>query len=187
MKPNNDNDRALEFLNNAFTQVTNELHGESERACAIIGGAFLDDLLGELLEIYLVQNHDATQDLLSSENVNAPLGSFGARILTAYAIGLLPKDNWHAFQKVKKIRNRFAHDLNLSFDDSSISKLCANLAPLTTNYFMGERTSREIYVNTVAFLSGGPQNSIYMTSNFGVKGSLGAVLRLASRGRKTSG
>jgi hypothetical protein len=175
-----------ELFNDTWKQVIKDLHGESDRGCGIVGGAFLDDLLGELLEVYLVENTDASSDLLSSENISAPLGSFGARLVAAYAIGLLPVGNWQALRKVKKIRNRFAHDLSLSFNEPCIAKLCTELSPLTQNYHDAERTPRQIFEDTVAFLAGGLREHLYLTKTFELKGSFGAVLRLAS-GRKSSG
>ena len=169
-----------ELISETLTQVTEELHGESERACAIVGGALLDDLLGELLEAYLVQNSDASSDLLSSENINAPLGSFGARIVAAYTTGLLPKSNFNALRKVKRIRNQFAHDLSLGFNEPGISRLCAGLSTLTKKYHDAERTPRQIFEDTVAYLAGGLRELLYLTKELGLKGSFRAVVRLAS-------
>ena len=176
-----------ELIKETLTQVTEELHGESERACAIVGGALLDDLLGTLLEVYLVQNSDASSDLLSSENINAPLGSFGARIVAAYATGLLPESNFNALRKVKRIRNRFAHDLSLGFNQPEISRLCTELSTLTKNYCVAERTPRQIFEDTVAFLAGGLREHLYLTKEFDLKGSFAAVVRLASGHKPSKG
>jgi len=176
-----------DLFDKTWTQVNEELHAESERACAIVGGALLDDLLGELLEVYLVENSDASSDLLSSENINAPLGSFGARIVATYAIGLLPESNFNALRKVKRIRNRFAHDLSLGFNQPAISSLCAELSTLTENYCDAERTPRRIFEDTVAFLAGGLREHLYLTNEFDLKGSFGAVVRLASGHKPSKG
>jgi hypothetical protein len=176
-----------ELFDETWSQVTKELNSESERACAIVGGAYLDDLLGELVELYLVENADASPDLLDSGNGNAPLGTFGARILIAYAVGLLPKDKTDALRKIKKIRNKFAHDLTLSFNEPSIAKLCEGLSPVTTDLFKSERTSKEIFIAAVAFIAGYIREHIYMTSKFELKGSFKVVFHLATSREKTSG
>ena len=75
-----------------------ELSGESERACAIVGIAYIDDLLGQVLEHYLLENKGAYKDLLNPENVNAPLSSFGARISAAYGMGLISKTDLDALR-----------------------------------------------------------------------------------------
>jgi hypothetical protein len=61
------------LFDQTWKQVVAELSDESERSCAIVGGAFLDNLLEELLDNYLVDNPNARDDLLSSERINAPL------------------------------------------------------------------------------------------------------------------
>jgi hypothetical protein len=176
-----------ELFDETWSRVTKELNAESERACAIVGGAYLDDLLGELLELYLVENADASPDLLDSENGNAPLGTFGARILIAYAVGLLPKNLTAALRKIKKIRNKFAHDLTLSFNEPSITKLCEGLSSLTTDPFNSERTPKQVFIAAVAFIAGYIREHIYLTSEFELKGSFKAVFHLAASREKSSG
>jgi len=172
-----------EVLEEKKEKIREELFAESERACAIVGGAYLGELLGELLEHYLVENKTAGFDLLNSENVNAPLSGFGARILIAYAIGLLSKESYDALLKIKKIRNKFAHDLTLSFSDPSISKLCKDLTPLMHDPLLNERTSRDVFIHAVILMSGYLLQLIYLTKNVGLKGSYTAVLRSLSKKR----
>ena len=52
----------------------NELENERPRAAAIVGAAFLDARLEELLESFFVDDHEARRLL------NGPLGNFGSRI-----------------------------------------------------------------------------------------------------------
>ncbi|MBC8040763.1 MAG: transcriptional regulator [Opitutaceae bacterium] len=50
---------------------------------------------------------EATTQLI--EGFNAPLGTFSSRIKAAYAIGLITKDQFLDLERLRKIRNEFAH------------------------------------------------------------------------------
>ena len=169
-----------ELFQQTWQQVVDELNGESERACAIVGGVFLDDLLENLLGIYLVDNRDARNDLLGSERLTTPLGNFGARVLAAYAIGLIDANHYKALKKVQKIRNRFAHDLSLNFEEPLISKLCKELSQLCDTRRNTERTPREIFQDSVAFLGGTLDCLLYVVKTFEIKGTFKKVFKLAS-------
>mgnify|MGYP001565628512 CR=1 FL=1 len=144
------------LFDDAWKSMNEELSGESDRAAAIVGCALLDERLAELLADFLVQNADGRSDLLSSEDANAPLGSFASRIVAAYAVGLIDKAERDALRKLKKIRNLFAHKLGLSFTEQAIVAHCAEAQKLcpTTNYTGAERGPRELFQHTVAFLAG---------------------------------
>jgi hypothetical protein len=59
---------------------------------------------------------------------NAPLGTFSARINSAYAMGLIQSDEFHDLNVIRKIRNEFGHSWkDVDFDTQKISALCLNL------------------------------------------------------------
>jgi hypothetical protein len=62
-----------------FQGFLDEFQEENDRSAAIIGAAFLDEHLKQLLANFMVDNPNEVKELLSSES---PLGSFGARIHT---------------------------------------------------------------------------------------------------------
>jgi hypothetical protein len=82
---------------------------------------------------------------------------------------------------VKKIRNRFAHDLSLTFDEPEICKLCAELSQLceTQKYRKTERTPKEIFQDTIAFLAGTLREHLYLSKIFQIKGTFKKVFNLA--------
>ena len=168
-----------EPFDQTWKQAVDELNGVSERACAIVGGVVLDGLLEKLLDNYLVDNADARNDLLGSEKT-APLGNFNARIVAVYAIGLISANNYKALKKVKEIRNRFAHDLTLTFKEPKICKLCAKLSELCETRRNTERTPREIFQDTVAFLAGTLDCLLYLVKTSKIKGTFKKVFKLAS-------
>ncbi len=172
-----------ELFDKISAQVFAELGGGSDRACAVVAGALLDDVLGRLLEAYLIEHADGADELLSSENVNAPLGSFGARIVAAYAVGLLRPGEREALRKVKKIRNSFAHDLEVDFRDAQVLRLCGELVDLcpTQNYGNADRSPRQLFQASVALLAGRFSERLYFVKTFGVSGGFSSAF-VAMRG-----
>lgn len=161
------------LFDDAWKSMNAELSGESDRAAAIVGCALLDERLAELLGDFLVQNADGRADLLNSEDMNAPLGSFGSRIVAAYAVGLIDKPERDALRRLKKIRNLFAHRLGRSFSDQDVAAHCAEVHRLcpTVNYAGAERRSRQLFQDTVAFLAGKIAERRYWITTLGVKGT----------------
>lgn len=94
----------------------------SDRAVAIVGPAFLDSLLYEILVSFLVDDENEVTKLL-----NGGLGTFGNRITTCYCLGLIGDTVKTDLRLVGKIRNRFAHEVGASFSDPQISSWCRAL------------------------------------------------------------
>ncbi len=163
-------------------QVTKELTGESDRACAIVAGTWLDDYLERLLEAYLIEHSEMSAELFGSDF--SPLGSFGARIRVSYGVGLLNGYEYGALKIVQKIRNRFAHDLTLSFDDSSISDCCKELAkypPIEDllREFPSTTAPRPIFTLAASYLAGTFQSELEFIEAQQIKGCYSAVLKRA--------
>jgi hypothetical protein len=174
----------MEVNNGTFDEnwelMYTELSGESERACAIVGIAYIDDLLGQVLEHYLLENKGAYKDLLNPENINAPLSSFGARISAAYGMGLISKSDLDALRKLKKVRNRFAHNINLSFNDNEVEQLCIRVKDLLKglHYTSESPSPREIFQSAIANYSGRFNEKLFLMKTFNVTGGFKSVLRL---------
>ena len=167
-----------------WAKFLSELRRETDRGCAIVAAAYVDDLLGELLGAYLVENRDVSRQLLSSDDSNAPLGTFGSRILMAHAIGLIPSAECRALRKVKRIRNRFAHDLWLSFDNPAVSGLCGELAAFQPHpEDVTERftpTPRQSFELAVARLIGFVEARLELVHKHGVTAAFSRVLQMTS-------
>src|SRR5690606_5590079 len=101
-----------------------------DRGLILSLAAFSEEALGELLKAFMMPS-DATKQLV--EGFNAPLGTFSSRIKAAYALGLITKDQFLDLERLRKIRNEFAHtwkSVSLSkpkvaalIDDMSFSRL----------------------------------------------------------------
>jgi len=99
----------------------NEFAHEGDRASAILGAAYLDALLEQLISSFLVDDQDAIGELLGVGGSYAPLSTFSARITAAYCLGLIDSIQYRDLKTIKRIRNFFAHGLQgLSFQDERI-------------------------------------------------------------------
>ena len=96
----------------------------NDRAIAIVGPAFLDTLLTEMLVNFFVDDDKEVLRLLEPER---PLGAFGAKVSTCYCLGLIGKIVKQDLRLVAKVRNRFAHDLRADFSDPKIAGWCKEL------------------------------------------------------------
>ena len=101
------------------------LSSETDRGCALMAGAYLDDQLQRLLRRSLVDDKVVSDKLLGGFG---PLGTFSARIDFCYALGLLSPMATRDLHLIRKIRNEFGHTATpLTFDCPSISARCTEL------------------------------------------------------------
>jgi hypothetical protein len=104
-----------------FSAVFNK---ESERGLTLVACSMIDALLERSIQALLTEHPD-TIHLLNG--FNAPLGTFSARILAAFALGLISENEYEECNRLRKIRNIFAHNIYTSFKDQQIIDLCSNL------------------------------------------------------------
>jgi DNA-binding MltR family transcriptional regulator len=134
-----------------------ELQEETPRAAVTISGAFLDALLKDLLASFMIEDDKAVSELLGTEGDSAPLSDFGARINAAFCLGLITRVEYNDLKYIKKIRNRFAHEMHgYSFDKQQIVDWCNNLqTPIIFKDVIPVITGSHYdkYVFTVAVLS----------------------------------
>jgi DNA-binding MltR family transcriptional regulator len=91
----------------------------------------LDEQLAECLRSRFIDHPDAAKLV---EGFNAPLGTFAARILAAFAVGCISEREYRDLETIRRIRNEFAHRLSISFDDPSIKDRCAALTFAAQDY-----------------------------------------------------
>jgi predicted membrane chloride channel (bestrophin family) len=99
------------------------LESETDRRAAILGAAYIDERLAEIILNYL-RDSKVTKNLLDKQ-----IQSLDARTSLAFALGLINQDEYEGINQIRKIRNQFAHDFleDLSFEDKVISSQCGNL------------------------------------------------------------
>lgn len=117
--------------NDAFKdhgKILEILQSESQRGGVLLGAAMLDDCLLKLLKGFMVDSAAHEVERLLEGGLSAPLGSFSARTLIAYCLGLISEDEFKDIEIIRDIRNKFAHNLlEISFDNQSIQDKCKNL------------------------------------------------------------
>ncbi len=103
----------------AFRQT---LSPESDRGCAMMAGAFLDDRLKLLIEGSLIDEPTLKKQFLS---FNGPAGTFSSRIDYAYLTSLIPKSVHSDLHLIRKIRNEFGHRIEpIDFATPEILQRC---------------------------------------------------------------
>ena len=99
---------------------------ESDRGCALVLAANLDNRLRTLLESFFVEL--STKKLNAVFEGNGCLATFSSRIKLSYALGLLGEDERHDLDIIRDIRNNFAHDEStITFTSKAVSDRCKSL------------------------------------------------------------
>jgi hypothetical protein len=109
-----------------IARLATELNEESDRALVILSASYIDHLLRLLITAELdLQDIPEAADKFLFEGSNAGLATFGSRILMAKHLGLVSKEEYGDLDRIRRIRNKFAHDfLGISFDTQQIRDLC---------------------------------------------------------------
>ncbi|MNH48812.1 mannitol repressor protein [compost metagenome] len=116
---------------NRLNEIAREL---DERGLVLTLAAFAEEALGELLGQFMLPG-DAANALL--KGFNAPLGTFSARIKAAFALGLLTKRQQENLERLRRIRNEFAHSWEpITFDNQVVASHIAALhyTPLVSEF-----------------------------------------------------
>lgn len=118
-------DVKLELLD-WFSAVQETLEKPSDRAWVLSACSVLDVQLEKILKAYLINKREIEEDLFRNQ---MPLGTFSAKITMCYYLGLISMQERKLIDTIRKIRNKFAHEICInSFEDSrSIMDLCNNL------------------------------------------------------------
>lgn len=90
---------------------------ESDRGAVLVAAAFIEEALEHLLRQVLTvkscnasNDHFAAQlDRLVGPSIEAPLGSFAARITACFVLGVIDIDYFNALEALRTLRNHYAH------------------------------------------------------------------------------
>jgi DNA-binding MltR family transcriptional regulator len=132
---------------NAFLQ---ELLRESDRGRALVGCAFLDDMVEKLCRAKMVTDAKAVDNLLEYPG---PLTSFAARTDLAYALGWIGAQMYQDLRRIHKIRNAFAHSsCARGFDDADVRSLCEGLEVVKSESRFNVSRTGDKFILAVVFL-----------------------------------
>ena len=139
--------------------LTAEITG-SDRACAVLAGAVLDDRIKSLLFSYLLPPMNEKEDRLLGRS--GTIESFSSRIELAYRSALISIEVRRALDWVRDIRNYAAHEQGFMFENDQIKDRVANIIgalqnieklPLKTLADHYGDTSKGKFVASVVILS----------------------------------
>lgn len=105
---------SLESTNRAFWSKLDE---ESDLGAVLSSGAYFENKLETCLRRYFAPV-SAADNLLGPRGA---LGPFGARLDCARSLRIVNEGHYQSLKRVGRIRNKFAHNLEASFDDQSIA------------------------------------------------------------------
>ncbi len=96
-----------EELAGRWSELVDEIKGESDRGAAIVVAARIEEGLEVLLKAKLTPSISSEDELFDIPY--APLQSLSAKIDLAYRIGVISPDVWASLHLLRKLRNDFAH------------------------------------------------------------------------------
>lgn len=114
--------------------------GGDPRVVALTASAYLESYLHELLKSYLPGlTRELADSIFASDR--GPLGSAGNRRLIAQGLGLLDQRASSDLKHIFAIRNQFAHNVRVSFDDNPVYSLCRKLSDEGSGFLASHMTN----------------------------------------------
>jgi len=119
----------LSFTDNDLRRqliLLKEIESQSDRGTAIVGAAWLEEELKATLKSRFLEDEQVSRRLFS----NGALSEFSTCLDLAYMLKVITKEQYKDLDKIRKIRNDFAHKLiskqfeELSFDNANIRDRC---------------------------------------------------------------
>jgi hypothetical protein len=107
--------------------IERELYGGSDRARAVLLAAFVEAALQTFVQAQLRPTFLA-EDFRLLFGANAPLGTFSAKILIAFAFNWYGPDTRHDLDLIRELRNGFAHSRSsFTFETAEVAAVCRQL------------------------------------------------------------
>ena len=106
-------------------QFRETLTPESDRGCALIAVAYLDESMYKLFRKCLVSDDKVARAFMRPDG---PLGSFSSRIDCAYLLGRISPTIHRELHLIRKIRNDFGHKSEpITFEFPPVASRCSEL------------------------------------------------------------
>ena len=131
-------------------EFTKEFLSESDRSAVIFSSSLIDDLLSRILRAFFLEGN-ISKDLIYGGT--APLGTFSSRIKSSYALGLICKNEYNDLNKIRKLRNIFAHewgDINLGNDN--MTQICRSMYNIRTDIPAKKQKPRDCFNTVIGIL-----------------------------------
>lgn len=107
----------------------------------MVGAAILDDCLARVIRVRFPVEGRTKDELFSP---SGPLGNLDTKVKVAYTMGIVSKPAFQDLNTLVKIRNKFAHRLDVSdFDHPEVKPLCFDLKLIEKHLFPFGRSPPE--------------------------------------------
>ena len=138
----------------SFGAFIEEITAQSDRACALVAAASLDNILKNILVTEFFHLDESEIEAMFDAN-NAMLSSFSNKIVLAHALSCITDEDKGDLSIIRRIRNVFAHTaVNIDFDTDVISNECIKLKAFE-NIFDGPRercSPRQLFMGAALHL-----------------------------------
>lgn len=127
----------------------------SDREISIVGVSYLESILEEILRCFFVDDK-----AFLNEEMKRICGNYSIKVKLLYILGLIPVLIRDDLELLGRIRNDFAHNVEMSFADARVSATCQKLKWHISVYATppADATSRELFQvglnQVVCYLSG---------------------------------
>jgi DNA-binding MltR family transcriptional regulator len=111
---------------------------------------FLDNLLKDILITNFPRRDTKDVEKLFDPNIGGPLVSVANKARLAYALGLIDKTALNYSEYIHKIRNQFAHNVQMDFDDTGVVRLVEKLSTVKGNNKFNPTNSYESFKSAVS-------------------------------------
>jgi len=91
--------------------------------------AYFDVILGNCLDAYFLHCKESKELLRTT----GPIGNFNSRLACCRALRILDSELVQALRIAAEIRNKFAHDLEITFEEPAISDRCFSLVSILSS------------------------------------------------------
>jgi mannitol operon repressor len=132
-----------------FLQLLAVARKESDRGAVLVHASMLDELLKRSIEARLV-DHAEVEKL--TEGFNAPIGTLSSRALLAFATGVISEAEFREAGLIRKIRNDFAHSIEMSFSDEKVISRCNLLTYAIQDTVEKRNSPRDKFISASASL-----------------------------------
>ena len=138
---------AWKLADGVTSSMDEEFHDAPDRVLAIVGAAYLDTAIEQLLRGALVDDADEVNLLLGREGA---LSGAAARLRAAWCLGLISVAMRDDLRLIVRVRNLFAHEYAVaSLDHPEAKKLLARFSIRKTSSRLPERAYFKIMVRTL--------------------------------------
>jgi DNA-binding MltR family transcriptional regulator len=129
----------------SLQEAIKEIETSTDRAAAIVAVAFVEDHLTSALRRRFHQDEKVLDEMFRE---SGPLGTFGAKTQLAYLVGMFSSRVASDLNYLRKIRNKFAHNVEIdSFSNLPVKEWAMNLE--LVDHYNIEFTSDELENGTV--------------------------------------